>query len=472
MKKMILFALVFTIAILKDTKAQQGFGTSNPNPKAVVDMVDPNKGVLLPRVALAGTTDVVTIPSPVNALTVFNTATVNDVSPGYYYYSTAEVKWVRLLTSETAGWKTTGNLDITKAIHFLGTLGDVPLVFKVNNEYSGIISSNSSVGFTAFGYKAGSTMINNVVNSLPGQSTGITTIGHMAGAVTNGVSNTFIGSYSGVSSLGPFQGGDNTFVGTYSGYNNTIGSRNVFLGVSSGDGNISANDNIAIGHFSGRGNQTGLANISLGSQTNKKNTAGSRNVAIGYNAYGGESGSSNIAIGYYVMNPSIINGSTVYASGSFNIGIGDNVLANATTATSNIIIGYRAGRANKAGSNNVGLGDQALITNVTGNNNVVIGYNADVTIDGLNNAIAIGANAKVAISNSMVLGGTGTSALSVGIGTTSPAATFHIVKKAADITPAIIENCPVFADNDSAIAAGIPMGGLYRTADGTLKIRF
>ncbi|MPS72419.1 MAG: hypothetical protein E2590_04630 [Chryseobacterium sp.] len=60
----------------------------------------------------------------------------------------------------------------------------------------------------------------------------------------------------------------------------------------------------------------------------------------------------------------------------------------------------------------------------------------------------------------------------IGIGQITPAAQLHIVKQAADITPAVIEGCGVYADNTEASAAGLPVGALYRTATGVLMIRY
>jgi hypothetical protein len=57
---------------------------------------------------------------------------------------------------------------------------------------------------------------------------------------------------------------------------------------------------------------------------------------------------------------------------------------------------------------------------------MAIGYGADVLSNNLTKATAIGYNAKVATSNSMVLGGTGVNAVNVGIGTTSPQRTLHV----------------------------------------------
>jgi hypothetical protein len=64
--------------------------------------------------------------------------------------------------------------------------------------------------------------------------------------------------------------------------------------------------------------------------------------------------------------------------------------------------------------------------NVTGNLNTSLGYHAGVGVDGLTNATAIGANAFVSESNALVLGGTDSNAVDVGIGTTTPQSTLQV----------------------------------------------
>lgn len=82
--------------------SQVGIGTNNPNPSAQLEVRAVNRGVLIPNVTLTGTTDVVTIKNPAESLLVFNTVTVSDVTPGYYYWYNN--KWNRMaLTSENSG---------------------------------------------------------------------------------------------------------------------------------------------------------------------------------------------------------------------------------------------------------------------------------------------------------------------------------------------------------------------------------
>ena len=85
---------------------------------------------------------------------------------------------------------------------------------------------------------------------------------------------------------------------------------------------------------------------------------------------------------------------------------------------------------NKTGGYNAGVGMNALASNIAGEFLTCIGYLCDVGVDGLQNATAVGAYAVVGASNSLVLGGTGTHAVKVGIGTTTPSNVFTIAQNA------------------------------------------
>lgn len=145
MKRVLLLFFVFTL--VQVAKAQQGFGTNNPAPSSVVDMTAANKGVLLPRVALTSTIVAAPVTAPANSLTVFNTATAGDVTPGYYYWSVAQTKWIRLsdANSPTTDWALLGNLGTSPSTNFLGTLDDQDMVFKVNNATKFIMPKTTNV---------------------------------------------------------------------------------------------------------------------------------------------------------------------------------------------------------------------------------------------------------------------------------------------------------------------------------------
>lgn len=101
-----------TLPINAQPPRNVGIGTENPNPSALLDLdvstLSKNMGLLIPRVALTGTTDITTIPTittiPISALSllVYNTATVSDVVPGFYYWDGVN-KWIRLVTTSNPG---------------------------------------------------------------------------------------------------------------------------------------------------------------------------------------------------------------------------------------------------------------------------------------------------------------------------------------------------------------------------------
>ena len=84
------------------TQAQVTIGSGEePNADALLDLTENSagtstKGLLLPRVSLASTISAGPLSSHVAGMTVYNTATEGDVTPGYYYND--GTKWVRLLT--------------------------------------------------------------------------------------------------------------------------------------------------------------------------------------------------------------------------------------------------------------------------------------------------------------------------------------------------------------------------------------
>ncbi len=92
------------------------------------------------------------------------------------------------------------------------------------------------------------------------------------------------------------------------------------------------------------------------------------------------------------------------------------------TTGNNVYLGYQAGAATTSGVYNQFVGYQAGGSNTTGSSNYAFGYGAGPATGALTNAGAIGTNAKVSLSNSLVLG----AGANVGIGTSAPSATLHI----------------------------------------------
>lgn len=107
--KHITAAIALTLGLINMANAQvttQKIG-ANPTtiaPSAVLDIESANKGVLFPRVNLTSTTDAVTIASPAEGLTIYNTATAgtapNNVTPGYYFWNGTQ--WARFSAGDQA----------------------------------------------------------------------------------------------------------------------------------------------------------------------------------------------------------------------------------------------------------------------------------------------------------------------------------------------------------------------------------
>jgi hypothetical protein len=228
---------------------------------------------------------------------------------------------------------------------------------------------------------------------------------------------------------------------------NTSGSGNSALGMGALGNNTSGSNNTAVGADALRNNTTSAANVAIGAAALTANTTGNYNSAVGtYSLQSNTGGSNNTCSGYSSLSKN--------TTGAGNTGMGAATLQNTTTGVNNTATGNGAmqnsttGNNNDAdgafalqfvttGGNNVGTGYGALInlttgnyntslgnssgvTDTTGSNNTFVGSGADALSGALTNATAIGYNAKVGVSNALILGGTGSYAVNVGIGTTAP----------------------------------------------------
>ncbi len=366
LKKNILF-LYFFLLFFKNINAQgtqtfQGIRFFHPNTSGQYISLLPPNGI---------TSYGLTLPATQGAA---NTLILNDGS--------GNLSW-----NNGSGlfWSLTGNGATTDGTHFIGTTNNVPFNIRVNNQKSGRIETGG--GINAFGYQAGATST---------ATFGNTYIGHRAGYATTANNNTFVGYNTGTANI---TGANNAFFGTNAGPVNTA-TDNTFLGFKAGLSNTSGQTNTFVGSQAGELNSTGNNNTFLGFEAGKRSTTSDNNY-IGYQA-GRENatGDKNIAIGKH----------------AFNLG---------TAGSNNVAIGFQAGYNSNA-NNNTAIGHQAGMIINTGANNTFLGYAADALSPSFTNSAAIGYNAKVGASNSMVLGGTGTDAVNVGIGLTIPSNKLHV----------------------------------------------
>lgn len=295
--------------------AQVGVNTAAPSGSSSLDVVSANTGILIPRLTLTGTDDILTIANGnIESLLVYNTATVSDVTPGFYYWNGTQ--WVRLVTNDTESndWSLDGNTGTVNGVDFIGTTDAQDLDIKTNNTLFFRFTQRGQLDFLNTGESV--------------------FIGENAGEVNDNTlttRSTFIGTNSGASNT---SGADNSFFGANSGQSNTTGEKNSFFGSQSGVANIDGSKNSFFGERTGVQNTSGSDNSFFGQTSGSANTTGLSNTFLG-------------------------------SASGLNSSVGDE----------NVFVGSTAGRNNAAGNSNTYLGATSGVLN-TGNNNVFIGFGA------------------------------------------------------------------------------------------------
>ncbi|MFZ4520637.1 MAG: tail fiber domain-containing protein [Bacteroidales bacterium] len=457
--KLIYFFLILVLAVsVQSGYTQVAISNTNatPDPSAMLDIQSDNKGILIPRIALLGTNSGV-VPFAVNSLLIFNTATSNDVTPGFYYWNGSS--WTRLAIGGATGetWTLGGNTGTDPASAFLGTTDNVPLVFRVNNlpagKIDGVVNTvslgsgsgmlNTGMNNTFIGDSAGRNNTIGAENVYLGYRSGLnqqqgfanTFVGSNAGVLGSGQDNTFLGYYSGANSAGS----NSVAVGFLAGMANT-GSENVFVGSGSGQFNA-ALGNTFVGCMAGNANNTGSGNAFFGNQSGTSNNVGSNNAFFGFQAgmhqdtafyssffgyqagkntrysgnsfYGALAGLQNVdgrENSFFGMESGQLNNSSLNSffgtrSGKFtNLGGGnaffgyESGLSN-TMGTENAYFGKNAGTFGTTASFNTFLGNTAGHLNATGENNTFVGYITGQTNETGNNNTLLGAEADLSLPN-------------------------------------------------------------------------
>src|SRR5690625_5138844 len=156
MRKLSLILSFFLLTVTLN--AQVGVGTANPNPSSQLEVVSSDRGILIPRVALQSTTDLTTIANGnINSLMVFNTETINDVEPGYYYWYVD--KWYKFANIEDVEETITTLIDEGEGVFIYTsedgteTVIDIPTTVVTNilnqgdvyNEIIDLIEDNETI---------------------------------------------------------------------------------------------------------------------------------------------------------------------------------------------------------------------------------------------------------------------------------------------------------------------------------------
>jgi hypothetical protein len=256
-----------------------------------------------------------------------------------------------------------------------------------------------------------------------------------------GNSNTFVGLGAGNFTM---TGVGNTAIGSDALEGNTAGSSNTATGYTALAVNNAGADNTATGREALYSNTTGSFNTAIGSMALTVNSTTDNNTATGYNALHANSGGySNAAFGNSAL--------AANTTGYYNSALGGLALTANTTGYMNTASGYQALKVNTTGLANTAVGINALLNtdgagnlsyglsntaignsagqaNTTGYSNTFVGAGADAAVGTLANATAIGHNAKVGVSNALILGGTGSDQVFVGIGTGAPGYRFTMAQ--------------------------------------------
>jgi len=357
-----LFILLFLLSqfiLIINCDAQTGAAINTtgalPDNSSILDVSSSTQGILIPRMALVQTTNQSPVTSPATSLLVYNTASVSDVTPGYYYWDGS--KWVRLLASPNDAWLTLGNTGTLSGTNFLGTIDNQALDIRTNNLLRTRITTKGQI---------------ETLNT--GQSV---FVGEGAGA-NDDLSNK-----------------KNVFIGYNSGNANTTGSMNIAVGNNSLLGNTTGYENTAIGYLSMGANTIGIRNVSLGPATLSNITNACRNVAIGdsalftqsYDNGGAVWNTNNVAIGNSALSSNQPSNSS---TGINNTAVGSSALCSNTLGFENCALGSNALRSNTTGILNVGIGAKSLYSNISGNGNIAMGYGALYKNTALSDNISIG----------------------------------------------------------------------------------
>src|SRR5439155_17642106 len=145
----------------------------------------------------------------------------------------------------------------------------------------------------------------------------------------------------------------------------------------------SANFNI-----SGNGTAGGTLSGNIVNATTQYNIGGARFASM--------PGNANLFAG--------LSAGQANTSGFSNAFFGHKAGEKNQSGSDNSFFGYSAGADNTTGASNAFFGRYAGFGNTTGSNNTMIGDSAGMIFANISNATAIGANARVAASNSLVLG--------------------------------------------------------------------
>lgn len=149
------FILLVVSIIYTNSLLGQNVGISEtaitPDASSILEIRSADKGILLPRIELTDANDNSTISNPANSLLIYNSVTAgidpNDVTPGYYYWSETDSRWLRIGNSITAtpAWLLDGNSGTNPTSNFIGTTDAQDLIFRTSDSERIRVKSTGNV---------------------------------------------------------------------------------------------------------------------------------------------------------------------------------------------------------------------------------------------------------------------------------------------------------------------------------------
>jgi len=150
MKRQITILAVVVLFILQVRSFSQNVGISSngsaPNNSAGLDVNFPDKGLLIPQIALTGVADTVTIATPATSLLVYNTTTDSVLTPGYYYNAgtTGAPVWTKFATGNHYIGESYGG----GIVYYVYDSGQHGLIAATANQSTGIQWYNGTYKYT------------------------------------------------------------------------------------------------------------------------------------------------------------------------------------------------------------------------------------------------------------------------------------------------------------------------------------
>ncbi len=399
-------ALLVCVIVSQSVSAQFKVG-DNPtdvHPAAALQVESANQGVLLPRI---NDTAVVPLPLSPNGMIIYYTDTFNaGINAGLYVRRAG--RWYRMETAGS-GWQLTGNAGTDTAVNFIGTTDNMPLRFRVDNQWLGelklytvamgleALGKNQAVLNVAYGPHA---LKENVVGSqnvavgplaLRDNESGQrnVAVGHQTLTMnTAGEDNTALGALA----MSNSQGSNNTAVGSSALESNTTGNANTAIGANTGpvtgtlDSTVSIGAGarahishaIVLGDTTNHNIRVGIGRSAPEAKLHVRAAAGNDPLKVEGLPSGGATDSLLTVNTTGVVGKKTVNSIVSASAWSLTGNAGTDTAVNFIGTTHNMPIRFRVNnqKAGTLSENNTAFGYQALEYNTTGNSNVAIGGTA------------------------------------------------------------------------------------------------